>query len=122
MNIKFPKLPKKFKEQWVAALRSRKFKQGDNYLKRVDSEGNEKFCCLGVAKEIVGAKGTLAGEQSFISMSCSKIPKPLRGRNKLTMYLAAMNDGGYFEYKKDEHKRISQKGFAGIANWIEKTL
>lgn len=33
----------KIKEQWVAALRSGKYKQGTGYLNR-----DGKFCCLGV--------------------------------------------------------------------------
>lgn len=37
------KLPKDIKERWVAALRSGKYKQGQDYLCRGD-----EYCCLGV--------------------------------------------------------------------------
>lgn len=47
------KLPKRFKQRWVKALRSGKYKQNCNgYLK--DEE--DKYCCLGVAAELCGVK------------------------------------------------------------------
>jgi hypothetical protein len=42
-----PKLKKRVKEQWVAALRSGKYRQGQSSL----AEGG-KYCCLGVLCEV----------------------------------------------------------------------
>jgi hypothetical protein len=36
------------KKQWVEALRSRKYKQGQSQLRKVDEKGRSSFCCLGV--------------------------------------------------------------------------
>lgn len=36
-------MDKRIKKRWVAALRSRKYKQGKGYLK-----SDDKYCCLGV--------------------------------------------------------------------------
>jgi hypothetical protein len=41
-------LKKKFKKEWVAALRSGKFNQGSGALRDTFSD-TETFCCLGVA-------------------------------------------------------------------------
>lgn len=45
---------------WVDALRSGDFNQTDGRLGRVDNEGNESFCCLGVLCELVAADGTIS--------------------------------------------------------------
>lgn len=36
------------KKLWLKALRSGEYKQGRGGLKKIDLEGNERFCCLGV--------------------------------------------------------------------------
>lgn len=36
------------KAQWVAALRSGEFLRGQGYLTRVNADGSEQDCCLGV--------------------------------------------------------------------------
>ncbi len=45
-------------KQWVAALRSGKYKQGREYLGTIDGEG-EKYCCLGVACELAVNTGLI---------------------------------------------------------------
>ncbi len=42
----------KIKNKWLKALRSGKYKQGRNYLCRVDDDGDDSFCCLGVLCEL----------------------------------------------------------------------
>jgi hypothetical protein len=42
------KLPVDFKFQWLNALRSGTYRQGDGYLHR-----NDSFCCLGVAIDLI---------------------------------------------------------------------
>ena len=48
------------RKQWVAALRSGKYKQGDGKLRQLELDketceptGNEQFCCLGVLCDLV---------------------------------------------------------------------
>lgn len=115
-NIEFPKLPKKFKAKWVAALRSGKYKQGKGFL--LDENG--KYCCLGVACSIQrNPKKLLVGKQLIDDDAIKGIPTPLFGdnvhTNKLLSELTAMNDG-YDEY------RGKRKTFKQIATWIEKYL
>lgn len=43
------------KKRWVKALRSGKYKQGKNYLRRQTPEG-DRYCCLGVLCEIERAR------------------------------------------------------------------
>ena len=36
------------RDQWIAALRSGEYKQGNGVLHQVSKDGAERFCCLGV--------------------------------------------------------------------------
>ena len=36
------------RDQWIAALRSGEYKQGNGVLHQVSKDGAESFCCLGV--------------------------------------------------------------------------
>lgn len=100
------KLPKAFKRKWVQALRSGEYEQGVGALK-----SGGKFCCLGVACEIVGAKpGSILG---YIMpgqgiKGISKIPELIKGNGELPIKLSGMNDKG--------------KTFKQIATWIDKNL
>jgi hypothetical protein len=44
---------------WLAALRSGKYKKGEGRLCRLSSTGEGHYCCLGVLCEIVGVPGHL---------------------------------------------------------------
>ena len=39
-------------ENWIAALRSGKYKQGQEYLFQADEDGEPCYCCLGVLQDI----------------------------------------------------------------------
>lgn len=43
---------RRVRRQWVAALRSKKYKQGKGYLRTYQEKGPDKFCCLGVLCEL----------------------------------------------------------------------
>lgn len=58
VNKHIKRMNKKIKKLWLEALRSRKYKQGDGYLK--DKDG--KFCCLGVLCDIYAEKMGLEWE------------------------------------------------------------
>ena len=118
------KLPTKFKEPWLTALRSGKYKQGKGFLR--SKEG--RYCCLGVAHEVWGGqwrddmRDTLAYRTQFGGMG--SLPTwedyPVEARDAMTqmspmgaagsvaMTLATMND-----------KNCT---FEHIADWIEKNL
>jgi len=42
--------------EWIAALRSGEFKQGEHRLESIDN-GNSSYCCLGVACVVAGRHG-----------------------------------------------------------------
>jgi hypothetical protein len=49
-------MKKQVKEQWVAALRSREYRQGQGALHVVSDEG-DRFCCLGVLCDLAVKAG-----------------------------------------------------------------
>ena len=85
-------------EQWLKALESGEFKQTDATLQEVDDEGNDRYCCLGVACRIAGVKGKLEGG------SLAKYPEVMDvfgfyndlggARAYINMSLATLNDEG----------------------------
>ncbi len=115
MKITYPKLPKKFKSDWLKSLRSGKYKQAQSTLY---NQADKTFCCLGVACDMVGHKRTLLKHNDSLieGKRYSNIPRMLKDisyRNKTTDKLTAMNDGAV--------GRKSQS-FKQIANWIERNL
>ncbi len=104
--MKQEKLPVEFKEAWCTALRSGEYKKGKSSLKSKEN----KWCCLGVACDIVGIK--VPFNKEFIISSdlkgIRKVPKLLHGDDDLPLKLANMNDGDW--------------SFKRIATWIEKNL
>ncbi len=114
------KLPIDFKERWITALRSGKYKQGKGRL----LGDNDEFCCLGVACDLTNpeisffGKGTVS-EIHFLKEDVKRIgiPDILKGStdtarskeyNPIVKKLANMNDDG--------------KTFNEIADWIEENL
>ena len=45
-------MKKEVAKKWVKALRSGKYKQGQNYLKKFNDKGEPRHCCLGVLCEL----------------------------------------------------------------------
>jgi hypothetical protein len=111
--MNYPKLPPVFKRNWLAALRSGKYKQADGLLY---DKSNNGFCCLGVACNIQGCGKQLLYNRTTIpekgNGNFKKVPSILRGgyleSNEVVDTLVNMNDDGI--------------SFKRIANWIEKHL
>lgn len=40
-------------KQWISVLRTGEYKQGKNYLCRIDSNNKKQYCCLGVLCDIL---------------------------------------------------------------------
>lgn len=103
------KLPKRFKERWVKALKSGRFLQGKHVLKNEDS----KYCCLGVACSILTKDNFYYPKNSSSSPFVDRdgydfIPKALKDNKDLQVKLATYNDKG--------------KSFKWIAAYIERYL
>jgi len=118
---KFPKMNPKLKRDWIAALRSGKFRQGGGKL-REEAGGNPRYCCLGVLCEISGVP--FDGDSMFLPATV----RDLAGlasysgsrRHEVETLLANMNDGcgPVPPDAQDEHTH----SFPEIATWIEKNL
>lgn len=110
------KLPKKVKEKWVKALRSGKYKQGQNCLWNGGRGDAAEYCCLGVAKAIKLCKKSKANgfdeETKKFIFSSEDYPNYFVSSRflapELQSKLANMNDEG--------------SNFEDIATWIEKNL
>lgn len=115
MKTKYPKLPKRFKEKWLKALRSGEYKQGQSEL----YNGEDKYCCLGVACDVAGHGKSLKQHGHFGSISMTKfknVPEMIKGRCNNDDHiekLTNMNDG--WNLKRP-------RSFKQIANWIERNL
>lgn len=74
-------LTKEQKAQWVKALRSGEYVQGKDYLKRVDTDGITKHCCLGVLCDVLGMPNrvTPTGITVFLRNRESTIPEHILG-------------------------------------------
>jgi hypothetical protein len=108
------------KAEWVAALRSGEYPQGQNRLRNVD----DTFCCLGVKADLEVKKGNGRWE-SFIDPNgfnkwfyfsttgasfCGGLPSEMIGGNNET-------EGDLIELNDDR-----EESFAEIADWIEKNI
>ncbi len=122
--MSYSKINKKFKKQWVKALRSAKFEQGRECLRDTDNN----FCCLGVACHLLRPNLWAKRENSsaFIMRmlpssvegnadSFSEAYMPVQLAKKVGLcdeaqgHLASMNDD-------------DDCSFEEIANWIEENL
>lgn len=99
------------KEQWLTALRSGRYKQGRMMLRSND----EKYCCLGVLCDILGAKWEASNLDTcyYIDGGYSAMPNVELGMQAGLDFtdiqeLASRNDSG--------------QSFHMIADWIEENL
>lgn len=105
--------PKSVGEQWIGALRSRKYKQGKSCLY---NSSTKQYCCLGVLSSLLkiedidkivylsyhlSNKDNVQNKiKNFLNSPCNSID--------VEEFLATMNDSG--------------KSFEEIANWLEQNL
>ena len=122
------------KREWVAALRSGKYEQGDGEL-RDPFKVTEKFCCLGVLcdilKDRVGGHwdaGTFCVGDERDCMTLPEAVKNVAGLDSVDPVicdasLSAHNDGGPINGESGPHaEHVTQKSFPEIANLIERYL
>lgn len=101
-----------YKQKWIDALRSGKYKQGRGILKTVDGE----FCCLGVLCDVYNNEGWVTTSSfyeyngfRFRSSLSYDISKLFDLTNSIEDVLIYMND-------------TEEKTFEQIADWIEVNL
>lgn len=106
---------KKIKAKWLRALRSGKFKQGQQTL-CAKTDDDYEFCCIGVLAHIAisapwaqfGYEHTFEGNGENTTTLSSKILRRVGLKDDIQTKLIVMNDNG--------------KSFKQIANWIERNL
>lgn len=119
------RLPKKFKDKWIKALRSGNYKQGNGFLLELDGDDdNKEFCCLGVACIVSGIEDSFILNQTLINKyiinykeKFIKVPKLLHGSSEIgnsdfnivVKKLTCMNDSGKWSFNR-------------LATYIEKYL
>jgi hypothetical protein len=117
------KMDPQLKRKWLIALRSGRYKQGRDQLKR-----GRKFCCLGVLADVAGCRWektrncslprpslygyTLSSLGLLLDMNNHWVSE--QAQNKLS----SMNDGSpaYDDYNK------KPQSFKQIAKWIQEHL
>lgn len=101
-------------DAWLIALRSGDYKQGVGRLCRVDDEGNEEYCCLGVLAEVIGMDKddslpirmyAVPGNTFTLTCSAARLAVSILSDNVQTV-LSQWNDNG--------------RNFADIADEIER--
>ena len=123
-------MEKKQAMKWVKALRSGKFKQGKNALKKTE-EGKTSYCCLGVLAEISGAVGYGAASNGLLEdrqvrdkcgiATSDGTPLDEHGRGIPVSSLDAFRiNTGYRRFSNLAGANDMCVSFKAIATWIEK--
>lgn len=116
------KLDPEFKKKWLEALRSGEYQQ----CKSVLYDGDNGFCCLGVAGVIIGIEKqsmlnkTMIGDDKDYHLKSDVYPDLLKWRETescVAGVLAKMNDGD--DYGTEP---VYPKSFSEIADYIEANL
>lgn len=104
-------MTKKFKQQWINALRSGDYEQGTGGLCRITEEG-AKYCCLGVAFEEANGEDAWTETRSCWLDLGPNIGETAYYNPGITYdnieVLSRMNDNG--------------SSFLEIADWIEENI
>jgi hypothetical protein len=108
-------MDQEFKKKWCEALRSGKYKQGRSYLRTKD----EKFCCLGVALDVLGTDWDLKEPPSdSFDTACyasDGLVNILSIENLIKIFGTEFGDSRVFFIMNDDQKLP----FSEIADYIE---
>jgi hypothetical protein len=108
------KLNKKFKQKWLNALRSDKYKQGVNALHNTT---NNTYCCLGVACKVAHISNNIIDNDFTINSRMVKLPiKQSYDASAIKQLMDNYNIQRLLMDKND----VLQHTFKQIANFIEK--
>lgn len=64
-------MKREFKERWIEALKSGKYKKGSGALRRNFPDGSSSFCCLGVALDIKSPNCWMTGYSGFSEITAT---------------------------------------------------
>ena len=112
--------------QWVKALRSGKYKQGHENLRKVDKQGETHHCCLGVLGEISGCDTADLNENGYLDASlmeeCGLKSEEGKAFNEFDEEVGVKirNGNGLEDYESLADANDCGSSFKRIATWIEK--
>ena len=111
----YKKLDPKFKAKWVKALRSGRYKQTDNTLREINSKGESRYCCLGVACNIIDRKAWRTDFAFADDYHLAWGKYPSNETRHLKFVTSAVGS---------KHSQMNDSGstFKDIADWIDKNL
>jgi len=138
-------MKKDIAKKWIKALRSGKYKQGENYLKRFNSKGQPRHCCLGVLCELYNDTMKKNHKKTISVEECNDEPTLDHGYvrfankdgslpNIVRKWAGIKNEMGTFSYtEKDAYGTFkgtdcladlndTGKKFSAIADIIEKNV
>ena len=118
----YKKMVPEIKVQWVKALRSGKYEQGEGILR---SKADNTYCCLGVLCDlrIQAGVGEWLADSGYMSFYGFK------AENNVNIYIGLLPSQVYKDTSLDEEAaevliNMNDKGepFEVIADWIEENL
>jgi hypothetical protein len=114
----------KVKKKWIAALRSRKYKQCSNKLCEIDEKGNKSYCCLGVLCNLYNPK-LWDDTGRFLEAELElpyEVVKWAGLENEDPILTAETSLASEKSYSASQLNDIHGKKFYEIANYIERNL
>lgn len=137
-DYKFKKMNPDVKANWIEALRSGRYEQGEGKLKLMHEDTSRSFyCCLGILSEVQGLDAVPGlpreneGELGFWDYRFKFTAKDVNSGDTYTEEQATMPtedwlnqacDMGLFEAELLAAMNDGGVSFEGIANWIEENL
>ena len=114
------KFTKELKNKWLAALRSGEYKQGQDYLCKINKDGSREYCCLGVLAEVseLYDKRDIGGPGEI-----GYVPKDHSDYNG-EMLVFDNNDNILSPIEQSDLASMNDQGtdFVDIANYIEENV
>lgn len=111
------------KKQWIEALRSDEYQQGQRWLRKKDPEGEMQYCCLGVLCDLM-----TRGEWEQVPHITSQKVYSFHiddDRSTLGLPSGVVEVSGLAKDKTGDLVRLNDNeraNFATIADWIEENL
>lgn len=116
------KMKRAERDEWVAALRSGKYKQGHTAL-----ESSEKFCCLGVKCDLDIDAGRHGVSRTVYRDSDRVYAYYIDSAEDAAAYMPVQEILGAWHLSEDDARTLSDmndrgQSFAVIAQWIEDNI
>lgn len=124
------KMNPEIKQKWIEALRSGKYRQGEEWLYAKNPRGDERYCCLGILCVVNDIPFTSPDFDNYtVEDNWQFAPATYDGRHTLDKYFELPEQDHMAEYGLGEneytylaHLNDIGQSFNDIADWIEGNL